>query len=321
MTFESLLGNALLIGVGGSGKQSLARLAAFVSSLDIFQIAMKPNYGTNDFKADLNTLYRRAGLKGLGSVFLLSDAQIPQEHFLVYINDYLSSGEVFGLFTDDEMEEITDHLRSEAKSQGYNDSKENVWKYFIDKVRRNLKIVMCFSPVGNVLRTRARRFPALFSGTIIDWFHPWPREALYSVVIRFLEGFKSISNDLRMAMATFMADTHLEVNQISMQYLINERRSYYTTPKTFLEFIQLFQHIYENKQMKIELETARLLSGLEKLGSISAQTAILQEDLKVSTVEVNHKAERAEAALKVVTAEADKVAKEKVSSIFGNELS
>ncbi|CAF4453198.1 unnamed protein product, partial [Adineta steineri] len=37
--------NALLIGVGGSGKQSLARLAAFVSSLDIFQITIKSNYG------------------------------------------------------------------------------------------------------------------------------------------------------------------------------------------------------------------------------------------------------------------------------------
>ncbi len=64
--------------------------------------------------------------------------------------------------------------------------------------------------------------------------------------------------------------------------------------------------------MNIELEIIRLLSGLEKLGSISEQTAILQEDLKISTDEVNKKAERAEIALKIVTAEADKVAKEKV---------
>ncbi len=305
----------MLIGVGGSGKQSLARLAAFVSSLDVFQIAIKPNYGINDFKIDFNNLFRRAGLKGLASVFLLSEAQIIDEHFLVYVNDYLSSGEIFGLFTDDELDEIITSLRSEAKSQGYNDSKENIWKYFIDKVRRNLKIVMCFSPVGNVLRTRARRFPALFSGTIIDWFHSWPRDALYSVVIRFLDDFKFLSNDLRMAIANFMADTHIDVNQVSIQYLTNERRSYYTTPKTFLEFIKFFQYIYENKQMKIELETVRLLSGLEKLGSISAQTAILQEDLKVSTDEVNTKAERAEIALKIVTAEADKVAKEKVCSL------
>ncbi len=302
----------MLIGVGGSGKQSLARLAAFVSSIDVFQITIKPNYGINEFKIDLNNLYRRAGLRGLSSVFLLSDNQITDEHFLVYINDYLSSGEIFGLFTDDEIEEIINYLRLEAKSQGYKDSNEHIWKYFIDKVRRNLKIVMCFSPVGNTLRTRARHFPALFSGAIIDWFHSWPRNALYSVAIRFLDDFKLISNELRIAIANFMADTHIDVNQISIQYLTNERRSYYTTPKTFLEFIKFFQHIYENKQMKIEFETVRILSGLEKLDSISAQTAILQEDLKISTDEVNTKAERADIALKIVTAEADKVAKEKV---------
>ncbi len=290
----------------------MARLAAFISSLDVFQITIKPNYGINDFKGDLNNLYRRAGLKGLGSVFLLSDGQITDEYFLVYINDYLSSGEIFGLFTDDEIEEILNYLRLEVKSQGYNDSKETIWKYFIDKVRRNLKIILSFSPVGNTLRTRARRFPALFSGTIIDWFHPWPRDALYSVVIRFLHDFKLISNELRIAIANFMADTHIDINQISIQYLTNERRSYYTTPKTFLEFIKFFQYIYENKQMKIELEIVRILSGLEKLGSISAQTAILQEDLKISTDKVNTKAEQTDIALKIVTAEADKVAKEKV---------
>ncbi|CAF3576543.1 unnamed protein product [Rotaria sordida] len=308
---ESPRGNALLIGVGGSGKQSLARLAAFVSSLDVFQIAIKPNYGINDFKIDLNNLYRRAALKGLSCIFLLSDAQITDEHFLVYINDYLSSGEIFDLFTDEEIEEILNYLRSEAKSQGYNESKENIWKYFIDKVRRNLKIVMCFSPVGNTLRIRARRFPALFSGTIIDWFHSWPRDALFSVVIRFLDDNKLFSNGIRHAIANFMADTHIDINQISVQYFTNERRSYYTTSKTFLEYIKFFQYIYENKQKKIELEIVRILAGLEKLGSISAQTAILQEDLKITTDEVNTKAEKAEIALKIVTAEADKVAKEK----------
>jgi dynein heavy chain len=39
-----------LVGVGGSGKQSLARLAAFISSLEVSQIQLRKGYGIPDLK-------------------------------------------------------------------------------------------------------------------------------------------------------------------------------------------------------------------------------------------------------------------------------
>lgn len=50
-----------------------------------------------------------------------------------------------------------------------------------------LQVVLCFSPVGFTLRTRARKFPALVNCTAIDWFHPWPQLALQSVSSTFIE--------------------------------------------------------------------------------------------------------------------------------------
>ena len=73
---ESPRGNALLVGVGGSGKQSLSRLAAYISSMEVFQVTLRKGYCSTDLKADLANLYQKTGLKNLGTVFLMTDAQV-----------------------------------------------------------------------------------------------------------------------------------------------------------------------------------------------------------------------------------------------------
>lgn len=73
-------GNALLVGVGGSGKQSLSRLAAFISSLEVFQITLRKGYAVADLKVDLGALYNKAGVKNIGIVFLMTDAQVCERH-------------------------------------------------------------------------------------------------------------------------------------------------------------------------------------------------------------------------------------------------
>jgi dynein heavy chain len=85
-------------------------------------------------------LYIKAGQKGIGTVFLMTDSQVADEKFLVLINDMLASGEIPNLFADDAIEEIIGAMRNEVKSQGIDDTRENIWKYFIEKVRRNLKV-------------------------------------------------------------------------------------------------------------------------------------------------------------------------------------
>ena len=56
-------GHALLVGVGGSGKQSLSRLAASMMYMTTFQITISSTYSINDLKTDLQTLYQKAGVK------------------------------------------------------------------------------------------------------------------------------------------------------------------------------------------------------------------------------------------------------------------
>jgi dynein heavy chain len=42
------------------------------------------------------------------------------------------------------------------------------------------------SPAGDSLRIRCRNFPGLISNTIVDWFFPWPEDALTAVAFNFM---------------------------------------------------------------------------------------------------------------------------------------
>lgn len=79
-------------------------------------------------------------MKNTGVVFLLTDAQVPDEKFLVLINDLLASGEIPDLFPSDEKDDIISSLRNEVRGAGILDSRENCWSFFIDRVRRQLKV-------------------------------------------------------------------------------------------------------------------------------------------------------------------------------------
>ena len=111
-------GHALLVGVGGSGKQSLSRLSAFICGYSVYQIVISGTYGINDLKEDLKVMYNKSGLKEEGIMFLLTDSQIVNERFLVYLNDLLASGIIPDLFAPDEVDVIVNAVTNRVKALG-----------------------------------------------------------------------------------------------------------------------------------------------------------------------------------------------------------
>ncbi|XP_053294795.1 dynein axonemal heavy chain 11 [Pleuronectes platessa] len=308
---EAPYGNALLVGVGGSGKQSLCRLAAFLSMLEVFQITLRKGYGINDLKSDIAALYMKVGVKNIGTVFLHTDAQIPDERFLVLINDMLASGDIPDLFSDEDVDVIVSSIRMELRGLGLIDSRDNCWSFFIERIRRQLKVVLCFSPVGFTLRTRARKFPALVNCTAIDWFHPWPLHALQSVSSTFIEKIPGLEPNVRASIGEFISYAHTSVNEVSVKYQQNEKHFNYTTPKSFLEFMKLYGNLLGKKRTELTQKMERLENGLQKLQSTASQVEDLKAKLAVQEVELLQRNADIEALIAKIGQQTDKLNQER----------
>jgi len=238
--------------------------------------------------------YTKAGLKDEQITFMMTDSQITDEKFLVFINDLLASGNIPDLFPPDDKENIINGVRNEVKAAGIVDTNDNCYDYFLMKVKANLHMVLCFSPVGDGLRVRARRFPALVNNTVIDWFHPWPADALQSVSERFLGEIELGEDEIKDAIIKFMPFSFTEVQAASADFLQKEKRYNYTTPKSFLELIALYKSMLQSKRDTTQAAQDRLQQGLDKLQGTAKAVGELEEFLKVKSVEVEEKIASAE---------------------------
>ena len=293
-------GNALLIGVGGSGKQSLSKLAAFILGYDVYRIMVSTNYNINDLKEDIRTMYTKTGVTGIQMLFILTDSQIINEKFLVFINDMLSSGWVPDLFPKDEFDGLLGKIRTEAKSANYGDSPDQLFEFFLDKCKKNLHIGLCFSPVGDIFRIRARRFPGIINCTSIDWFHEWPRDALIGVSKRFLGDVELPTDEIRDAISVNMSECHLSIEDANKEFLSRERRHNYTTPTSFLELIKFYKSLLKQKVDKISDNISRLETGLSTMKSTTEQVEGLKQKLEIKMVDVKQQEDETNKLIEIV---------------------
>nr|XP_034839773.1 dynein heavy chain 5, axonemal [Maniola hyperantus] len=297
-------GNVMLVGVGGSGKQSLTKLSTFIAGYRSFQIALTRSYNVGNFLEDLKLLYRSCGVQGKGTTFIFTDLDIKEEGFLEYLNNILSSGVISNLFTKDEQQEIVSELTPIMKRENQKRTLTNelVMEYFLNRTCQNLHVVLCFSPVSEAFRYRALRFPALISGCTIDWFQPWPKDALVAVADHFLTDFEiECTKEVKKELVTVLGTIQDVVSTVSTEYFQRFRRSSHVTPKSYLSFIGGYKTIYQMKQKELGDGALRMDTGLEKLREASISVEVLKKDLAVMEQDLALASEKADRVLSEVT--------------------
>lgn len=300
-------GHALLVGMGGSGRASSAKLAASMAEMEMFQIELTKTYSRGDWFEDIRKMHRLSGYDGKPTMFLFADNQIKDEAMLEDINMLLNTGDVPNLYAADEKAEIVERMMGvvkEQRLQGIDNSPLAMYNLFIQRVRANLHIVLTMSYIGDDFRTRLRQFPSLVNCCTIDWFQPWPADALEMVAYTFLADVE-MEEDVRKEVVAMCQYFHESVREVATDFLKILRRNYYITPTSYLELIQTFKSLLSMKRDEILTLKFRYENGLEKLDFAAQQVSVMQEEL--TALQPQLVVTQKEVAAKMVQIEADTV--------------
>lgn len=291
-------GCALLVGFGGSGKQSLTKLATFVAGYKTWTINLIRNYKEADFRNDLVELYDQVVTKK--RTFMFTDAHVVEQGFLELINNILTIGMVPGLFADELKGGLCSPLEKEISDKGLPQTKEFAWQYFINRCRENMHVVLCMSPAGDTLRIRCRNFPGLVSNTTLDWFFPWPEEALTDVANYFIKDVE-LDEETRVPVVSHIVMIHTSVQKYSIEFDTVYKRKNYSTPKNYLDFIKGYIKFLRDKRKILDSGVRRLEGGLTTLAKAAEDTKVLSADLAIKNEEIAEKKVIVEALIADIT--------------------
>ncbi|XP_063804701.1 cytoplasmic dynein 1 heavy chain 1 [Pseudophryne corroboree] len=332
--FRQPQGHLLLIGVSGAGKTTLSRFVAWMNGLSVYQIKVHRKYTGEDFDEDLRTVLRRSGCKNEKIAFIMDESNVLDSGFLERMNTLLANGEVPGLFEGDEYSTLMTQCKEGAQKEGLMlDSHEELYKWFTSQVIRNLHVVFTMNPSSEGLKDRAATSPALFNRCVLNWFGDWSTEALYQVGKEFtskmdLEKPNYIVPDYmpvvydklpqtpshREAIVNGCVFVHQTLHQANTRLAKRGGRTMAITPRHYLDFINHYADLFNEKRSELEEQQMHLNVGLRKIKETVDQVEELRRDLRIKSQELEVKNAAANDKLKKMVKDQQEAEKKKVMS-------
>ncbi|QQP52952.1 Uncharacterized protein FKW44_005260, partial [Caligus rogercresseyi] len=291
----------ILIGLGGSGRQSLSRLAAHISGYEFHQIELGKDDELPKWKSELKSVLKKTSLSIEPSVLFLYDSQIVMDEYLEDINNILLSGEVPNIFSLDEKLEIVENMKTLEKQMDKschtNGSLPALFSLFVKRIKENMHIIFAMSPTSKSFRRNLVSFPALMDRCTINWFHQWPNDALNFVSNKCLMDIDFRPGEMTscVSLCEFFHNSTIRLSRKMAGKIFN-----YVTPASYLELNMLFKKLLREHRKKY----VRLRKSMSQVSIMQAEMNAIQPNLAIASKDVDE-----------VLSEQDKVLKSEESIV------
>lgn len=295
-------GSLLLSGRSGVGRRTALSVVAHMHHMEIFTPHITRSYGLKHFQADLKTVMQQSGVEGKEMILLLEDRQFVDGTFLELINSLLSSGEVSGLFSPEELEPILSPLRDQMSQDGF---RGTLLSYFSNLVKRNLHIVLIMDSSSESFAVNCESNPAFYNSCSFQSMESWSQQSMLRVPQMFLR-MGSLGGATRYLSRDSESDIHLAGDdELTKSFLyIHESCAKMggATPRKYVTFLKTYKSVYEARKEKIHKRQRHLQAGVSKLNDATALVDKLKSKAAKQQALLEDKQAQADKALHEITA-------------------
>ena len=306
-----------------------------MNGLKTYQLKTTRKYGQQEFDDDLRSILRQAGCSGQKLCFILDESNILESSFLERMNTLLANGEVPGLFEGDDYTTLMTACKEGALRQDLNlDSEDELYKWFTGEIIRNLHVIFTMNPPDTDLSSRAVASPALFNRCVLNWMGDWSDVAKFQVAMQLIERTSldrsefqvpetavSSSYDLpipinfRDVIGHLMVRAHNTVVDLRQGLKGSLESRVVTTPGDYLDFIEHFVNIFDEKKEELEEQQRHLNVGLTKLRETVIVVKEMRANLAEKKIQLEAKSQEAKEMLRQMVTNQNEAERKREASI------
>ncbi len=293
-------GSLLLAGRAGIGRRSAVGVAAAMHRAKYVELKMSKGFGVKQFRAELKGVMQAAGVEGEQVVLLLEDHNLEDSLFLDMVNSLLSSGEIPGLYTPEEMEALLTPLKERAANEGFSG---NLLSYYARAVHQNLHVAIVMDCTATEFKANCESNPALYKECQVVWRERWSEKTLSELPKLILTKEERVEGDdigqkKHKQERRVSGGEELLRNFSAIQRTIGEDEN---SPLKFVSLIQTYASVYTREKAEILARQQKLTKGVTKLTEAHEVVHKLKAEAAEQEKALAEKQNEANEALQMIT--------------------